>query len=132
MKKVHIVSFGYRDYAFTSISKATDAVKFLATLTPVKFTYESGSGPSFYVPEPHDEKRDVKLELNQNFREAEKPEKAAKPLALPKPKRGTIRCICGFSDVAPKQSCVHCGKPFAESHNRTHGSKDNGPNLRLI
>jgi hypothetical protein len=132
MKKVHIVSFGYRDYAFTSIAKAADAVKFLATLTPVKFTYVSGDGPAYYIPDPETQHHDVKLELNQNFRDAEKPEKAAKTLALPKPKRGTIRCICGFSDVAPKQSCVHCGKPFSESHNRTHSSKDNGPNLRLI
>ena len=132
MKKVHIVSFGYRDYAFTSIIQAAEAVKFLAKLTPVKFTYVSGDGPAYYVPEPDDEKRDVKLETNQNFRDAEKPDKAPKTLALPKPKRGTIRCICGFSDVAPKQSCVHCGKPFSESHNRTHSSGNGGPNLRLI
>lgn len=98
----------------------------------VRFVHVPGDKPSYYKPNPEDRGGEVKLEMNQYFREAEKPEKAAKPLALPKPARGTIRCICGFSDVAPRQDCTHCGKPFSESHNRTHGIKDTGPHLRLL
>ena len=132
MKKVHIVSFGYCDYAFDSVTKATDAVKLFSSLRRVKFVHIPGDKPSYYVTHPEDRGGEVKLEMNQYFRDAAKPEKAPKPLALPKPARGTIRCICGFSDVAPKQSCTHCGRPFSESHNRTPSTPDNGPHLRLI
>lgn len=66
---------------------------------------------------------------------AEKPVKAAKALTLPAPKRGSILCICEHSYVAPRETCTHCGRPFSESHNRTHGDKPATttiPQLRLL
>jgi len=70
------------------------------------------------------------MKLNQNFQEPRK-SKVQKPLALPKPKRGTILCICERSSVAPGETCAHCGRTFTESHNRTHGT-DSHPKLRLL
>ncbi len=133
MTKKHIVSFGYCDYAFDSVTAATTAVAILAKFKPVKFCTDGESKNWHYRPAEEDRRDEVKLEMNQPYRDsAAKPEKAAKPLALPKPARGTIRCICEKSDVAPRQSCTHCGRPFSESHNRTHGTKDTGPHLRLL
>lgn len=136
MAKKHIISFGLYNYAFDSVTAATQALALFAKLKPVRYCSDGG-GKYAYEPATGDDRpsREPQLQLNQPYRErAEpKPEKAPKPLALPKPKRGTIRCICGFSDVAPRQNCPHCGRPFSESHNRTHSdAKPIRPTLRIV
>jgi len=127
MAKKHIISFGLYDYAFDSITSATQALALFAKLKPVQYRSD-GRGNYAYEPATGDDapSREPKLELNQPYREP-KPEPKQKALALPAPKRGTILCICEKSYVAPRQSCPHCGRDFSESHNRTHDSKPTTP-----
>lgn len=130
----HIVKFGHQNFAFASINKAADAVKFFSSLERVKMEIgPESSDYIFYTPETHDDRSKIELITAARYVPA-KPPKEEKPLALPKPPRGTIRCICEKSDVAPKQSCAHCGRPFSESHNRTHQGDPirSHPTLRLI
>jgi hypothetical protein len=118
MKK-HIVEISGCYYAADSITAATAAVAALAKLTPVEFDYELRC----YRPtDKYESLHSPKLETNQPYRPADKPktEKPAKALALPAPNRGSILCLCEHSYVAPRQSCPHCGRDFAESHARTH------------
>ncbi|MCW1883976.1 hypothetical protein OKA04_04500 [Luteolibacter flavescens] len=134
MSKKHIITFGYQDYAVDSLAAATSAITLLAKLTPVRYVTEGDSDGWHYTPDErqHQREREVSLKMNQPFRDAAK-EKKPKPLALPKPKRGSIMCICEKSHVAPKETCPHCGRAFAESHNRTHGSDiESKPQLRLL
>lgn len=133
MAKKHIIKFGYRAYAVDSITTATQAVALLSKLIPVRQNTDGRSLSEWYYEPDEDRNTAIELKMNENYREP-KPEKPTKALALPKPKRGTIRCICEKSDVAPKQSCAHCGRPFSESHNRSHKSDSiqSGPTLRLI
>ena len=128
----HIVTFVYQKYAFTSLSKAADAVKFFSSVEKVSMEI----GPEtrdyiYYTPEFETEKNKVELATDCRYVPA-KPPKELKPLALPSPKRGIILCICEKSYVAPKESCPHCGRPFSESHGRTHGSeRQAGEQLKL-
>ena len=134
MAKKHIIEIGSYKYAVDSITAATQAVALLSKLKPVRLNYEADSSDDwFYEPVEESRCRDLNLKLNQKYREP-KPEPKAKPLSLPSPKRGSIRCICDKSDVAPRQSCPHCGRPFSESHNRTHSSTSTQihPTLRLL
>ena len=128
MSKKHIVKFGYQKFAFDSIPAASAAVALFSKLKPVKLHSEGPYETWHYRPYA-DHNGEVSLELNQDYQEPAKP-KAAKALALPAPKRGSILCICEKSYVAPRQHCPHCGRDFAQSHNRTH--QDAGPKLRLI
>ena len=44
--------------------------------------------------------------------------------------QGTKNCLCRACET-----CAHCGRSFAESHNRTHGDKPattTKPQLRLL
>jgi hypothetical protein len=133
MTKKHIVTHGYRKYAFDSVTAAAAAVAFFAKLKPVKLNTDSKSYDGLFYQPDTDRDCDVSMELNQKYKDpaaaVKKPEKA---LALPAPKRGTILCICEKSYVAPRESCPHCGRSFSESHNRTHQDNKQGPNLRLI
>lgn len=133
MAKKHIIEFGLYHYAVDSITAATEAIRVLSKLQPVRLNTDADSSRDWYYQPDKEQRssRELELKLNQNFQEPRKP-KAEKPLALPKPKRGTILCICEKSSVAPGQSCTHCGRSFHESHNRTHQDKPNTPNLRLL
>jgi len=129
MKK-HIVSISGCHFAADSVTAATAAVAAIAKLTPVEYDYDAGC----YTPtEKFASLHSPKLEMNQPFRPAAKtkPEKPAKALALPAPKRGSILCLCEHSYVAPRQSCPHCGRAFAESHARTH-EPTKQPDLKLL
>jgi hypothetical protein len=130
MAKKHIVCIGYMHYAFDSIKAATDCLVLLGKATLCERNYADGKIE--YTPNeaPH-RSNNLELTLNQNFREPRKA-KTEKPLALPKPKRGSILCICERSSVAPGETCTHCGRSFSESHNRTHGTSESQPKLRLI
>jgi hypothetical protein len=121
MKKKHIVSIGYWHFALDSVTAATNLVAALSKAEQVDYEYES---PHKVFRPMDDEARRAELELtlNQRYRPPAPPKPAPKALALPAPKRGSILCICEKSYVAPRQSCPHCGRGFAESHNRTHGS----------
>jgi len=129
MAKKHIVEIGYMRFGFDSIKAATDLITILSKAVQVDYDFESGKGG--YIPAIEDRLKDIELKLCQEFTPRTKP-KVEKPLALPKPKRGTILCICEKSSVSPGQSCVHCGRTFTESHNRTHGSTQIHPTLRLL
>jgi hypothetical protein len=128
----HIVKYGYNAFAFKSISAAAEAVKFFGKLEKVK----SEIGPEksdylFFTPDPDEDRTKIELLTDMRYVPA-KPPKEEKPMGLPAPKRGTILCICEKSYVAPRESCVHCGRPFSESHNRTHGTGDAQSKLRLL
>jgi hypothetical protein len=120
MAKKHIISIGYRDYACDSVSAATEAVKILSKLRRVEHS-TSGEYKDWHYIETG-EGIEVSLKLNETVREKAKPkpEPKAKALTLPKPKKGTIQCMCGNSDVAPKETCPSCGLHFNVSHSRTH------------
>ena len=118
----HIVSYGYQHYAFASLAKAADAVKFFSSLERVSRQI----GPEdhdymYFTPELEKDKTKIELETNCRYVPAEPP-KPTKILGLPAPKRGSILCICEKSYVAPRHTCPHCGRAFTESHNRNHGS----------
>lgn len=128
MAKKHIISIGYTYYAFDSVKAATDCLALLSKATLCERTYDGRT--TFKPHEDPGSREDLHLALNQNFI-MPIPPKPEKPLALPRPKKGTILCICEKSSVAPGQTCTHCGRSFHESHNRTH---DNSPasNLHLL
>lgn len=134
MAKKHIIEIGYQKFAVDSITAATQAIAILSKLTKVSLNHEAADSDKWFYEPDTDRHSSVELKLNQNYRDrkTEAQPKAPKPLALPKPARGTILCICEKSYVAPKESCPHCGRPFSESHNRTHGTKVEGTNLRLL
>lgn len=129
MRKKHIIKFGHQYFAVDSITAATNAVALLSKLQTCKYVTDGEYENWHYAPDDK-EARPVTLEMNQPYLEPRKP-KAEKPLGLPKPKRGTILCICERSSVAPGETCAHCGRSFTESHNRTHGD-DSSPKLRLV
>jgi len=136
MAKKHIIEIGYQKFACDSITAATQAIAILSKLTKVTLNLEADDSDKWFYEPDTDRRSTVELKLNQNYRERkpEKPLKEPKPLALPKPARGTILCICEKSYVAPRQSCPHCGRAFSESHNRTHQSTatPSHPTLRLV
>lgn len=132
MAKKHIITLGSYSYAFDSVSAAIKAMELISKAQTVVFVCKGDYKEWHYTPDL-EYRNDATLKLNEEFRApVPKPAKASKPLALPKPARGTILCICEKSYVAPKESCPHCGRPFSESHNRTHGTKVEGTNLRLL
>lgn len=137
MEKRHIITIDYVPYAVESAAQATQLLTILAKLRKVqRNTDAEDSAGWFYEDETRSSRElEVALKMNQPYRPArkEKPFKAEKQLSLPKPKKGSIQCICEHSFVAPRESCTHCGRPFAESHNRTHGDAiESEPRLRLI
>ena len=130
MKKKHIVTIGYNHFALDSITSANSLVAALSKAQRVDYEYADHG--RIYKPLEEDARScEVELKLNQKFRPPAPPKPEPKVLALPKPKRGTILCICEKSHVAPRQSCPQCGRPFSESHNRTHAN-NSGPTLRLL
>lgn len=137
MEKRHIITIDYVPYAVESAAQASQLLTLLAKLRKVQRNTEAeDSARWFYEDEERSSRElEVTLKMNQPYRPAAKvkPPKAEKPLALPKPKKGSIQCICEHSFVAPKESCTHCGRPFSESHNRTHGDAiESEPRLRLL
>jgi len=105
MKTAHIITFGYRRFAVDSLAAATKAIDILSKLRQVEYT-----PPKEHCDKHHyeytSESWDITLELNQTV--AMPP----KHLALPRPKRGSKRCLCNHSDVAPGETCVSCGLPY--------------------
>jgi hypothetical protein len=130
MAKKHIIKINHYRYACDSIADATAAVKILSKLKSVEWVYEPEEDVKSYFVET-DEVINIELELNKDVRDKAKPKRLPKPLALPKPKRGTIRCICDQADVAPRQFCTACGVAFEVSHGRTHDSAKNVTAFRL-
>jgi hypothetical protein len=104
-KTVHIIRFNHRHYYVETAAAAIKVMEVLAKLKPVKFHYREGDLDSAHYYPDEEEAVRLELEMNQPFRPREK------ALQLPKPKRGSRRCECGRSDVAPFESCASCGKP---------------------
>lgn len=129
MKKKHIINISCYHFAFDSVTAATTVIAAISKAEQVDYDYESGK---IYYPLKNDERAcEFSLELNQNYRPPAPPKPEPKAIALPKPKRGTILCICEKSYVAPRESCPSCGRDFSESHNRTH-TKSTDAKLRLL
>lgn len=134
--KMHVVDYGTYYFAFASQNDAIQLTKLLAKAQIVERIWEA-KDKQFKEGTRH--KDDPTLMFNVQVHPSKPPEpeqKTQKALALPTPKRGTILCICEKSYVAPKETCPHCGRPFSESHNRTHSdkqtTKNTTPNLRLL
>jgi hypothetical protein len=125
MEKRHIITIDYQSYAVESATAATQLLTLLAKIRKVRRNTDADESSGWFYEDEVNSSREleVTLKMNQPYRPAKpaKPPKAEKLLALPKPKKGSIQCICEHSFVAPKESCTHCGRPFSESHNRTHG-----------
>ena len=138
MATKHIIKIGYQAFACDDKKTASDLLALFAKLQPVDHVTEGEVDEWYYTPEIGEYNRDITLKQNQRFRPSreekpKKPVKAPKALTLPAPKRGSILCICEKSYVAPRESCPHCGRLFAESHNRTHeDSTPSKPQLRLL
>lgn len=128
-QRKHIVKIGYQHYATDSITAAADLIKLISKFQPAKWVYEDGK--SHFQPDPD---RDLRMEMspNQQFIDPDKPETKPAPLSLPKPKRGTILCLCEKSYVAPRGTCPSCGLAFAVSHARTHDGTAQQTNLRIL
>jgi hypothetical protein len=133
----HIITIDHQDYAVESAAQATQLLTLLSKLKKVRLNTEAESSLDWHYQDDWICQRgiNVSLKMSQPYRAA-RPEKASKPekpLALPKPKKGSILCICEHSYVAPRETCPHCGRLFAESHNRTHGdAAPVKPQLRLL
>lgn len=133
--KMHVVDFSAYYFAFTS---KTDAVQLLNLLAKAKIVDRIWEARGKQFTEAKEQKYDeASLMFNVEVIPTRPPKpEPKKALALPTPKRGTILCICEKSYVAPKETCPHCGRPFSESHNRTHSDKpttpNTTPNLRLL
>lgn len=137
MATKHIIRIGYQAFACDDKKTACDLIALFAKLQPVDHVTDGPVDEWYYTPEIGERSRDITLRHNQLFRptKAEKPVKASKALTLPAPKRGSILCICEHSYVAPRERCAHCGRLFAESHNRTHDDKPattTKPQIRLL
>jgi hypothetical protein len=134
-KIVHIIEVGYQSFAVDSITAATAAIAVLSKLKKVRLNHSADNSDRWFFEPDEDSHHDkINLKLHQKYRDPKtEPKPKEKTLALPAPKRGTILCICEKSYVAPKQSCPHCGRPFSESHNRTHGdARPVKPTLRIV
>ena len=125
--KRHIIKVGYYSFATESLTKATRLIELLSGMELSEYDYRDHK---VYRPVPEKD-FDIKLECNQAFEGLER-RKPRKPLSLPAPKRGSILCICEKSYVAPRQSCPHCGRAFAESHSRTHDGTSRSSDLPLL
>lgn len=135
MATKHIIKIGYQAFACDDRKTASELLALFAKLQAVDHVTDGPVDEWYYTPEIGINSRDITLKPNQLFRptKSEKPVKAAKALTLPAPKRGSILCICEHSYVAPRETCAHCGRSFAESHNRTHGDAiQSKPQLRLL
>lgn len=137
MEKRHIITIDYQSYAVESATAATQLLTLLAKIRKVRRNSDADHSSHWFFEDEANSMREleVTLKMNQPYRPTKpvKPPKAVKPLALPKPKKGSIQCICEHSYVAPRESCTHCGRPFSESHNRTHGTPiESEPRLRLL
>lgn len=130
MKKRHIVKIGFYYFATDSMTAATQLITLLSKLEPCEYDYRDDLGGKCFFPKTEPD-FEIGLQSNQRWQAPEKP-KPSKPMALPAPKRGSILCICEKSYVAPRQSCPHCGRAFAESHSRTHDGTAKDSGLRLI
>ncbi len=99
----HILEIGHQSFAIESAAAATKLIDLLSKLQPVAYNHCSGDNwrESHYFPKG--EPLRIRLEMNQPFR------KRKADLALPRPKRGSTRCACGHSDVAPGERCASCG-----------------------
>ena len=133
----HIITIDHQDYAVESAAQASQILTLLAKLKKVRLNIEAESSRGWFYEDDTICHRQIEasLKMNQPYRapKPEQPVKAVKPLALPKPKKGSILCICEHSYVAPRERCAHCGRLFAESHNRTHGdAAPSKPQLRLL
>ena len=108
MKKAPIISIAHRTYICKSISHAADLIKALSSLVPCTLLHNSGYSERWYE-EDDEGTLDIDLKASEEIRL--KP----KRLALKAPKRGTRRCVCGHSDVAPGGVCDSCGLAYQYS-----------------
>lgn len=113
----HIVSIGYRHFAFESMTAASQAISLLSKATSADRSYEEHQ--TWYQPAADKRDNEITLEANRPWRDPNaKPSKG--PKGLPAPARGSILCICERSWLSPRQNCPSCGRPYTESANRTH------------
>ena len=103
MKKAPIISIAHQDYICKSVTHAADLLKLLSSLTPCSLKHSNSYHERWYEEE---EDRPLNIGLHASEEVRMKP----KRLALPAPKRGSVRCICGHSDVAPRQNCPSCDR----------------------
>lgn len=128
---MHVVDYSAYYFAFASQNDAIQLTKLLAKAQIVERIWEA-KGKEFKAGMRHDADPTLMFNVTVYPSKPPKPEpKPQKALALPKPKRGTILCICEKSYVAPRESCPSCGRPFSESHNRTHSSTATQTSLKL-
>jgi hypothetical protein len=102
MKKMHLITIGYRTFAYESVSAATAALAALAKGVPVK--YESGGN---YVQDDDTVRSEMELKLNRPVSLYQKP----KRLGLPAPKRNSVECpFCESVSVVRGTNCQSCGE----------------------
>ncbi len=104
MARQHIITIGHYEFACKSMPLATQLLALLSKTETCEKEYESGYGRVWY--QTSGEAPKLELALNQECRPK------VKPLGLPKPKRGTVRCSCGHSDVRPGEDCPSCGSTY--------------------
>jgi len=105
MKKVPIISISHRTYICKSIAHASDLIKLLSSLVPCSIKHDSNYHERWYE---EDDERLLDIELKA----AEEVRLKPRRLGLPAPKRGSKRCACGHSDVAPGHRCPSCNSHF--------------------
>jgi hypothetical protein len=106
--KAPVILIGHRPYLCKSITKAVDLAKLLSELVPLKRCHSDGYAESWYEKEPDDEYDSLQIELKVS----EQVRNAPRRLALPAPKRGSLRCTCGRGTVRPGEFCPSCNMPF--------------------
>jgi hypothetical protein len=102
--KAPIIEIGHQSYLCKSLSKATDLAKLLGELVPVGLRHAESFRERWYEPSEDDDycSLNVKLLVSEEVRK--KPAR----LALPAPKRGAVKCLCGRASVRPGENCPSC------------------------
>jgi hypothetical protein len=104
MKKMHLLTVGYVDYAFDTLSAAATV---LAALSKAVEVDRCPDRRGVYIPSKEDRKATLLLEANQ---QVDLMPKVKKPLGLPAPKRNTVECpACENVSVVRGTTCQSCG-----------------------
>lgn len=106
--KAPVIEINHRTYQVKSIAMATELAKLLSGLVEVERRHSSDYSKTWYeeADDGNSNGLDVKLHVAVEVRK--RPER----MALPAPRRGSIRCNCGRGTVLPGEHCPSCNLSF--------------------
>ena len=106
--KAPIISIGGSDFVCKSLAKATELAKLLGEITPVKHCHSDDYRNSWYEEDREDDYDSLRVSLKVSQEVRKKPSR----LALPAPRKGSLRCNCGRGTVMPGERCPSCDETY--------------------